>query len=294
MLLHTRDSLKFAFSREEPLESFLSSREPGGEIFGILGIPFDATVTYMPGARFGPSAIREASYNFEKYNLAFNKELKIPVFDLGDVEIAHGDFKETSRRVEDAVNELTGAEITPIILGGEHSISYPVIKAMKSLNDFTVLHFDAHMDMKDHYGGRFTHATVMRRVYELEPMALIQVGVRSAALEELKFADEQKIEYYTAGVITENMDTICKKLGKIRGPVYVTVDVDVLDPSHAPMVGNPTPCGLTPLQMEKFIEVIAEKEVMGLDIVEVASSKRGEQTAINAAKILYDFLCLRS
>ncbi|BAW31638.1 MAG TPA: agmatinase [Methanothermobacter sp.] len=292
MLLYLEDSSKFAFSRREPLKEFLSSQKWEGDVFGVIGVPFDSTATYMPGARFGPSAIREASYNFERYNLTFNKELEIPNFDLGDIEVTPGNFKETSKRIVDTLNELT-PHIKPLILGGEHTITYPIIKALKHTNPI-IIHFDAHMDLRDYYNGRFSHATVMRRVYELEPQNMIMIGVRSASKEETRFAREHNIEYYTPQMIRENAEELTSRLKSIKKPIYLTIDIDVLDPSYAPMVGNPSPCGLTPFQMEKLIKIIAEKELVGVDIVEVASSSKGDQTSINAAKILHDLLSLKS
>lgn len=293
MFLYLEDSSKFAFSRRESFLEFLSSHK-NGDAFGMLGIPFDSTATYMPGARFGPSAIREASYNFEKYNLTFNRELNVPVFDLGDVIVAAGDFKETSKRIMDTLTRLLSHDLKPLILGGEHTITYPIVKVLQSKQNPIIIHFDAHMDMKDHYNGKFSHATVMRRIYELEPPSIIMIGVRSASKEEIEFVQENEIEYYTSQMIRNDMEEVTRKLKAISGPVYVTVDLDVLDPSYAPMVGNPTPCGLTPFHMEKFIEIISRKDIMGFDIVEVTSHVKGDQTGLNAAKILHDLLSLKS
>lgn len=292
MFLHLEDSSKFAFSRRESFKEFLSSQN--GDAFAMLGIPFDSTATYMPGARFGPSAIREASYNFERYNLTFNRELRAPIFDLGDVSVVAGDFKETSKRIIDTLSRLLSHDLKPLILGGEHTITYPILEAILSRNNPVIIHFDAHMDMRDYYNGRFSHATVMRRVYELEPQSIIMIGVRSASREEIEFVEEHKIEYYTSQMIQEDIEKVTSKLKGIRNPVYVTVDMDVLDPSYAPMVGNPTPCGLTPFHMEKFIEIISKKDIVGVDIVEVTSPVKGDQTGLNAAKILHDLLSLKS
>jgi len=292
MLLYLEDFSKFAFSRKESLREFLSSQKEREDVFGIIGIPFDSTTTYMPGARFGPSAIREASYNFERYNLTFDKELKVPVFDLGDIEVALGNFKETSKRIIDTLSRLT--HVKPLIFGGEHTITYPIIKVLQSRLDPVIIHFDAHMDIRDYYNGRFSHATVMRRIHELEPASIIMIGVRSASKEEIKFVNEHNIEYYTSHMIQEDAEEVLSKLKSIKGPIYVTIDIDVLDPSYAPMVGNPSPCGLTPFHMEKFIKIIAKKEIVGVDIVEVTSSKKGDQTSINAAKIVHDLLSLKS
>jgi len=293
MPLYLENLSKFAFSRRESLREFLSSRKGREDVFGIIGIPFDSTATYMPGARFGPAAIREASYNFERYNLTFNRELKATVFDLGDIEVALGNFKETSKRIIDTLSKLT-SYVKPLIFGGEHTITYPIIKVLQSRLEPVIIHFDAHMDIRDNYNGRFSHATVMRRIYELEPAGIIMIGVRSASREEIKFVKEHDIEYYTSHIIQEDAEEVSSKLKSIKGPIYVTIDIDVLDPSHAPMVGNPSPCGLTPFHMEKFIKIIAKKEIVGVDIVEVASSKKGDLTSINAAKIVHDLLSLKS
>lgn len=292
MFLYLEDSSKFAFSSRESFKEFLSSQN--GDAFAMLGIPFDSTATYMPGARFGPSAIREASYNFERYNLTFNRELRAPIFDLGDVSVVAGDFKETSKRIIDTLSRLFSHDLKPLILGGEHTITYPILEAIQSKDNPVIIHFDAHMDMRDYYNGRFSHATVMRRVYELEPQSIIMIGVRSASREEIEFVEEHEIEYYTSQMIQEDIEKVTSKLKGIRNPVYVTVDMDVLDPSYAPMVGNPTPCGLTPFHMEKFIEIISKKDIMGVDIVEVTSPVKGDQTGLNAAKILHDLLSLKS
>jgi len=293
MFLYLEDSSKFAFSRRESLKEFLSSPR-SEDAFGMLGIPFDSTATYMPGARFGPSSIREASYNFERYNLTFNRELKVPIFDLGDVRVVAGDFKETSKRIIDTLTSLLSYGLKPLILGGEHTITYPIVKVLQSKHNPLIIHFDAHMDMRDHYDGRFSDATVMRRVYELEPQSIIMVGVRSASREEIEFVMEHEIEYYTSQMIHEDIEEVTSKLKDIKGPVYVTVDMDVLDPSYAPMVGNPTPCGLTPFHMETFIEIISRRDIIGVDMVEVTSPVKGDQTGLNAAKILHDLLSLKS
>lgn len=316
MLFYTHNPSKFAFSRDKTeFEELISSgskeshfeeeclqknkKIQNDSIFVLLGVPFDSTTTYRPGARFGPSAIREASYNFENYNLTFNKSLNASFFDLGDLEVVHGNAKKTCEKLHETILELYNAEITPIIIGGEHSISLGALSALKAYNgleEVTVIHFDAHMDIIDEYmGEKRSHATVMRRIFDLNPKKIIQIGVRSSSSQEKEFVDEnsEKIDYYTSRDLIIDNNLIKSVLDEINGPIYISIDIDVLDPSHAPSVGNPTPCGLTPYQIEEFIEILAKKDVMGLDVVEVASMEIGDITSINGAKIIYDFLCLQ-
>lgn len=296
MLLYTHNNSKFAFSLEEDefqdsnIEEEFSNK-PG---YAILGVPFDSTSTYKTGSRNGPSVIREASHNFENYNFTIDKSLNLPVYDLGDVDIVPGNLYKTCQNIKSTVKDLYGMNLTPILLGGEHSITYPALRAINA-EDVTVIHFDAHMDMADEYmGEKYSHATVMRRVFDLNPLDIIQVGIRSCSIEEKIFADKHNIKYYSSQDVHNNIERIIEKIDEIDGKIYVSIDIDVLDPSYAPSCGNPMPAGLDPFQMESFILKIAEKEIVGLDMVEVATNQMGDITAINAAKIIYDFLCAKS
>jgi agmatinase len=302
MLFFTHNPSKFAFSREKlEIESFSSSvseNKRNKSAFGLIGVPFDSTTTYRPGARFGPFAVREASYNFENYNLTFDKSLDAIFFDFGDLEVVHGNVLKTCEKLKETVLELYKAQIVPIIIGGEHSVSLAVLSALKEhkgLDDVTIVHLDAHMDIIDEYmGEKYSHATVMRRIFELKPKKIIQLGVRSASLEEKDFVKEnsEKIDYYTPSYVNSNMEQLESFLNEIKGPIYISIDMDVLDPTNAPSVGNPTPCGLNSFQIEKFLEILSKKEVLGLDLVEIASKEIGDITSINGAKIIYDFLIL--
>ncbi len=301
MLFYTHNPSKFAFSREKSdFESYLSSNSDDivdKKLFGLVGVPFDSTTTYKSGARYGPSAIREASYNFENYNLSLDKSFNTFFFDFGDLEAVPGNVLKTFEKLQETVLELLNNGIIPLTIGGEHSISLGILSALKEyrgLDDVTIVHFDAHMDLIDSYmDEKYSHATVMRRIFDLKPGKIIQIGVRSASLEEKKFADkEPAIEYYTASNIKNNPDYILSVLKEINGPVYISLDMDVMDPAHAPSVGNPTPCGLDAWEIQKFIEILSSKNVLGMDLVEVASVEIGDITSINGAKIIYDFLFL--
>jgi agmatinase len=296
MLLYTRNHLKFALSLDKDYLKDKSVINTGKDIknveFGILGVPFDSTTTYKPGARFGPTFIREASYNFEKYNIILNKMLDVSVNDFGDVEVIPGNFEKTSLNIESTISELLDDHIVPITIGGEHTLSYSIIKSFET-EKINIIHFDAHMDIRDRFmDEKFSHATVMRRIFDLNPKRIIQIGIRSCSFEELSFSKENQINYFTPQEVNEDIKAVEKTIRDLKGPVYVTVDMDVFDPAYAPSVGNPSPCGLNPFQVERLIYYLKKKELIGFDLMEVASTHIGDITSINAAKVIYDFLYL--
>jgi agmatinase len=290
MYLYTENPLNFAFSQTE-LET--SSGNGDNPKFGILGVPFDSTTTYQPGARFGPLFVREASYNFEKYNLFLNKCLSAPVYDIGNLEAVPGNFKKTCLNLKSVITSMSDDGFIPLTIGGEHSISYGIINALE-VPDATVLHFDAHMDLRNDYmGEKYSHATVMRRIYEKGYHKIIQMGIRSSSQSETEFAQKKDIDYYTPQEIKDDLSQMAKIIRDIEGPLYVTVDMDVLDPAYAPSVGTPTPGGINPQELESLIFHLKGKEVIGFDLVEVSSTSIGDITSVNAAKTLLDFLFLQ-
>lgn len=293
MLLYTYNPSIFAFSREGVLSTNISKPK-----FSLIGVPFDSSTTYKSGTRFGPIAIREASYNFENYNLELNKKLTVPLFDFGNLDVVHGNVRKTCDNLKETIYDLYQNEFTPITIGGEHSITLGVLEGINpyiDLSEVTILHLDAHMDMIDEYmGEKYSHATVMRRISELNPKKIIQFGVRSASYEEKKYADTNGISYFKVHEIKNSFENVKQIIDNINGPVYVTIDMDVYDPASAPSVGNPTPYGLSSWDMFKLMKAIYQKNIIGLDVVEVASTNFGDITSINAAKLIYDFLCMQS
>ncbi len=286
MLLNTYEPWKFAFSQEtENLKE---------NSYGIIGVPFDSTTSYHSGARLGPIVVREASFGFEKYNTIFNKDLTTPFYDFGDVNVVPGNCKETCGIVEDTVNELLELNIKPIIIGGEHSASIGAIRALSEKYDkLTVIHLDAHRDLAfDFVGEKYSHATVMRRVHEMG-VSLVQIGIRSASIDEEEYVKSTyDIQTFKNIDVHKHMDAIEYYLINIDGPIYISIDMDVIDPSIAPSVGNPTPGGLFISEIETIMESLAHKNVVGLDVVETASNRLGDNTAVVAAKIIRDFLTL--
>ena len=286
MLLNTYEPWKFAFSAEND--------ELKKDSFGIIGVPFDSTSSYHSGSRLGPIVVREASFGFEKYNVIFNKNLDTVFYDFGDVNVIPGNCEETCNIVENTVNELIDLDIKPIIIGGEHSASIGAIKAlMDKYEKLTVIHLDAHRDLAFEFiGEKYSHATVMRRVHELGA-DLVQIGIRSASADEEEFVKSTyNIQSFKNKDVHKHMDAIEYYLTNIEGPIYISIDMDVVDPAFAPSVGNPTPGGLFMSEMETILETISHKDIVGMDVVETASNKLGDITAVVAAKLIYDFLTL--
>lgn len=286
MLFNTYEPWKFAFSAETD-----NLKENS---FGIIGVPFDSTTSYHSGARLGPIVVREASFGFEKYNTIFNKELTSVFYDFGDVNVVPGNCQATCKIVEDTVNELLNLNLKPITIGGEHSASIGVIKALiERYGKLTVIHLDAHRDLAFEFiGEKYSHATVMRRAHEMG-VDLVQIGIRSSSSDEEEYVTSTyNIQTFKNKSVHKHMDEIEYFLINIDTPIYISIDMDVVDPSIAPSVGNPTPGGLFVSEIETILETLSHKNVVGLDVVETASDRLGDNTAVVAAKIIYDFLTL--
>ena len=286
MLLNTYEPWKFAFSAEND-----NIKENS---YGIIGVPFDSTTSYHSGARLGPIVVREASFGFEKYNTIFNKDLTTTFYDFGDVNVVPGNCKATCDIVKDTVNEMLDMNIKPIIIGGEHSASIGSIGALSERHEkLTVIHLDAHRDLAFEFiGEKYSHATVMRRAHEMG-VSLVQIGIRSSSKDEEEFVKSTyDIQTFKNRDVHKHMDAIEYYLTNIDGPIYISIDMDVMNPAIAPSVGNPTPGGLFVSEVENIIETLCRKNIVGFDVVENATNKLGEQTAVVAAKIIYDFLTL--
>ena len=286
MLLNTYEPWKFAFSSDND--------DLKENSFGIIGVPFDSTTSYHSGARLGPIVVREASFGFEKYNTVFNKDLTACFYDFGDVNVIHGNCEKTCQIVEDTVNELIELNIKPIIMGGEHSASIGAIRALaEKYEKLTVIHLDAHRDLAFEFiGEKYSHATVMRRAHEMG-VDLVQIGIRSSSKDEEDFVKSTyNIQTFKNRDVHKHMDAIEYYLINIDGPIYISIDMDVVDPSIAPRVGNPTPGGLFISELETIIETLSHKNIVGLDVVETASDRLGDNTAVVGAKLIYDFLTL--
>ena len=288
MLLNTYEPWKFAFSTDTDFNNIKK------DSYGIIGVPFDSTTSYHSGSRLGPIVVREASYGFENYNINFKTSLDCIFYDFGDVNVVPGNCEATCNIVEDTVNELFDLGVRPITIGGEHSASIGVIKALaEKYEKLTVVHLDAHRDLAfDFIGEKYSHATVMRRAHEFG-VDLVQIGIRSSSIEEEDFVKSTyNIQTFKNKDVHRHMDAVEYYLTTVDTPIYLSIDMDILDPAIAPAVGNPTPGGLFISEIEDLIKSLSFKNVVGMDVVETATDRLGENTAVTAAKIIYDFLSL--
>ncbi len=263
----------------------------------ILGVPYDATSTYRTGSRFGPNAIRSASLNIETYSFRANIDLEdLKMHDLGDLHVS-SDATKTVKNLSLVTRDVMEAQRTLVTIGGEHTITLGVIKGLhKTARETGVISFDAHLDLRNEFEGlRLSHTTFMRRVNEeTRPAKIVEIGTRAVCKEELAYARTAGIEFYTAQCVKSiGTDKITmeleKKLAKCKS-IYLSVDVDVLDPAYAPAAQNPEPEGLDPKCLLDILCGIADERVKGLDVVEVAPNYDQGITAIHAAKVIFEVL----
>lgn len=259
--------------------------------FFTLGVPYDATASFRRGAHLGPAAIRAASYNFETWLLELGLDLEdVPVHDAGDVPEVFSP-SEMVDLVDHAVSGMLGNGRVPILLGGEHNATEGAVRALaRQQADLRVLVLDAHLDFRDEYLGEpRSHACVTRRCSDVVGMDRIAVlGIRSVSAEELESAQDASLSFVSADRVREDgLDVVLADLldNLGDGPLYLSIDLDVLDPSHAPGVQNPEPWGLTPLDLRLILDRVASR-LVGLDMMECAPVHDGGQTALLAARLL--------
>lgn len=219
----------------------------------LAGIPMDFTVSFKPGSRFAPAKIREVSIELEEYSIYQDKSLYDKTFcDMGDLELPFGNIEKSIETIYQFACKLFEDNKVPIFLGGEHLISFPLIKAAANSNgkEFYVLHFDAHADMREEYlGEKFSHATVMRRVGEVIGFKNIyQFGIRSGSKEEIEFARRDSNLYFINK--WNDINNVIKDLNGKK--VYLSIDIDVFDPAFAPGTGTPEPGGI--LSSDFFVD----------------------------------------
>jgi agmatinase len=264
----------------------------------ILGVPFDATSTYRTGARFGPNAVRDASLNIETYSFRSGLDVEdLRLHDLGDLHVS-ASTEQTLERLELVIKEILDYGKTPVTIGGEHTITFGVLKGLGSKASKTaVVSFDAHLDMRDKFMGlRLSHTTFMRRINEeIKPAKIIEVGTRAVCKEELEYAEKTGIEFFTTQQIRKIgsesiIEKLKEKLAKYES-LYLSIDMDVLDPAYAPAVQNPEPDGLKTHTLLDILCGICDKRVLGFDVVEVAPNYDHGISAIQAAKIIFETLC---
>lgn len=235
----------------------------------IYGAPFDGTVSNRPGTRFAGDAIRSESYGLETYSPYLNKDLEdVNIIDTGDVDITIGNKVKVLEELEDTARTILNANKLPFMIGGEHLVTLGPFRAVhEKYPDVVLVQLDAHTDLRDDYMGEpLSHATVVRRIHDIVGDGRIyQYGIRSGTKEEFVWSDTHTtLEKFTINTL--------KDLPQILGdtPVYVTIDLDCLDPSIFPGTGTPEPGGLTFRELEPAFKVFEQLNVVAADIVELS------------------------
>ena len=250
----------------------------------LFGAPFDSTTSFRPGARFGTAAIRSESFGIETYSPLQDRDLEdLPFFDAGDLELPFGAPDRALEMIEERAEAILNDGKIPFLLGGEHLVTLGAVRAaVKRYPDLRIIHFDAHADLREDYlGVRLSHACVMRRCHDLlGDGRIFQFGIRSGTREEFDFmrAGHVVTEPFSDATLAEVMDSIPPD-----APVYLTVDMDVLDPSVFPGTGTPEAGGFNYRQLVgDVVRICGQLNVVGIDNVEFAPSldPTGRSTAL--------------
>ncbi|EOR24095.1 agmatinase [Cytobacillus oceanisediminis] len=260
----------------------------------LYGMPMDWTVSFRPGSRFGPARIREVSVGLEEYSPYLDRELEeVKYFDAGDIPLPFGNPQRSLDMIEEFVGKVLGDNKFPLGMGGEHLVSWGVFQAMyKKYPDLAIIHMDAHTDLRDEYEGEpLSHSTPIKKVANLiGPKNVYSFGIRSGMKEEFQWAKEVGMHISKFEVLEPLKEILPTLAGR---PVYVTIDIDVLDPAHAPGTGTVDAGGITSKELLASIHEIARSnvQVVGADLVEVAPIyDPSEQTANTASKLIREMI----
>ncbi|MBF8267388.1 MAG: speB [Dehalococcoidia bacterium] len=256
----------------------------------IVPVPYDSTTSYRGGTREGPRAIIEASRQLEDYDMELGREVyRVGIYTAPEVEPHVGSPEAMAQRVRDVVEPWVRKGKLLALLGGEHSISVGAVEALRDVHpDLSVLYLDAHGDLRDEYmGSRFSHACTARRIWEMCP--LVQVGVRSLSQEEMAFIQQEGLRVYFKGEGSAPSSwSVEDVVRSLSGKVYVSIDLDVLDPSLMPAVGTPEPGGMGWEALLGLLRAVCrERSVVGFDITELCPTAGPPSCAFVAAKLAY-------
>ena len=269
----------------------------------VLGVPFDSGVSYRPGARFGPAHVREASRLLRPYNPAQDVSpfAAQQVADAGDLAVNPFSIDEAVAEVERGARALSERADRIVVIGGDHTIALPLLRAVHAKHGpVAVLHFDAHLDTWDTYfGAPVTHGTPFRRASEeglIDLTASMHVGTRGPLYGAEDLADDERLGF--AIVTSEDIEEhgVAAAIERIRrrigdAPLYISIDIDVLDPAHAPGTGTPEAGGLTSRELLRMLRALADRNIVGADVVEVAPAyDHAQLTGVAASHVAYELL----
>ncbi len=253
----------------------------------MVGLPFDGTCSYRPGSRFAPERLRLASWGLEDYSPVFDRHLDdVKFFDAGELEFPLGNTMASLDLIEDNVRQIYSDGKKFLGIGGEHLVTYPSVKAcIEKYPDLKIVHFDAHTDLREDYlGEKFSHASVMRRIGELTGFQNIrQVGIRSGLKEEFDIMKEY-------GTLIHSYS----ELDVFKGQkIFLTIDIDVLDPSVMPGTGTPEAGGMSYKELNGWIQYLKDFDIVGADVVELAPDyDKSEVSTAITAKVIRDVLMI--
>jgi len=267
-----------------------AKRIPENCSIGIFGVNYDGTCSFKPGARFGPEAIRQFSYCLETYCPKIKKDLEDIIYvDFGSILIDKNDSKSVIESVKSATNYLINKRLSPIMLGGEHSITRGAIEALvKKYPDLILVQLDAHADLRESYiGNEHSHACTMKRCLEVLPeKKILQVGIRSGTKEEFEimYKNNQLVNFYPGG----NAQKLKQALQQYsKSPIYLTIDLDWFDPSLLAGTGTPEPGGFFWNDFEEILKTLRDFRIVASDIVELSPEiDKSGVSSIVAAKVL--------
>jgi agmatinase len=264
----------------------------------VFGVPFDATSSYRNGARFGPNAIRQASQNIETYSFRSGVDVEdLMLHDTGDLDVAI-EAQKTLDMTRLVVEDILAAGKMPVALGGEHTVTLGIAKSLGAKAGKTaIVSFDAHLDLRCEFmGAALSHTTFMQLISEeVKPAKIVEVGTRSACKEELAYAKKAGVDFFTSQeIVKQGSLLIGEQLREKLLPfdnLYLTVDMDVLDPAFAPAVQNPETEGINTTELIDLACSICDKRVLGFDLVEIVPIYDQGISAVAAAKVVFEMLC---
>ncbi len=272
-------------------QTFISAKAPLKQASAvILGCPYDGSASFRSGARFAPSAIRRASWGIETYSPYLNRDLmRLSIHDMGDLELPLGEKKISLDLIRKAVRKILSWNKFPILLGGDHLITLPMVEELfKNYPQLQIVHIDAHTDLREEYlGESVSHCTVMRELIDrIGEGRSFQIGIRSGTEDEFKLARKMKS---IVPLDSSSLSSMVKRIG--NKPVYITLDLDVIDPSLLPGVGTPEPGGLTFHEFVSLLKKLQTLRVIGFDIVELTPDYDPTQvSSVTASVILREMI----